>query len=138
MLAPESLLQEVGERVSDRIVRAFEEVFQRLIRGEVLFPDLGGSCSALDRVLAVRPDVLNHNLETVPRLYPDVRPGADYRRSLSLLAYAKSRGGRTATKSGLMLGLGEGRAEGLTVFSRHGRVTGYPSFDVAGERGQPS
>lgn len=80
---------------------------------EVLVPDFGGSCSALDRVLAVRPDVLNHNLETVPRLYPDVRPGADYRRSLSLLAYAKSRGGRTATKSGLMLGLGERKTEVL-------------------------
>ncbi len=80
---------------------------------EVLIPDFGGSCTALDRVLAAKPDVLNHNLETVPRLYPDVRPGADYRRSLGLLAYAKSRSRRLATKSGLMLGLGEG---GLEVF----------------------
>ncbi len=78
---------------------------------ELLVPDFGGSCSAMDLVLGARPDVLNHNLETVPRLYRGVRPGANYRRSLALLAYAKSRSPQVVTKSGLILGLGEGGAE---------------------------
>ncbi|MEA3376346.1 MAG: lipoyl synthase [Chloroflexota bacterium] len=84
---------------------------------EVLIPDFAGSRAALDWVLAAEPEVLNHNLETVPRLYPQVRPGADYRRSLGLLAYAKAHNDRLgrpshgATKSGLMLGLGERAAE---------------------------
>jgi lipoic acid synthetase len=78
---------------------------------EVLIPDFGGSQRALETVLAAEPDILNHNLETVCRLYPRVRPGADYQRSLGVLAWAKARAPRTATKSGLMLGLGETTAE---------------------------
>ena len=73
---------------------------------EVLVPDFEGDSEALDIVLRARPDILNHNVETVPRLYPEVRPQADYRRSLALLARAAA-GGTCATKSGLMLGLGE-------------------------------
>jgi lipoic acid synthetase len=60
---------------------------------EVLVPDFGGSTAALDAVLDARPDIFNHNVETVPRLYPAVRPEADYRRSLDVLAYAKRRAG---------------------------------------------
>jgi lipoic acid synthetase len=82
---------------------------------EMLIPDFGGSCAALETVLAARPDVLNHNLETVPRLYPRVRPGADYGRSLALLARAKASAPQIATKSGLMLGLGERVTEVLQV-----------------------
>ncbi len=78
---------------------------------EVLIPDLGGSCAALDTVLDVQPDVLNHNLETVPRLYAEVRPGAAYGRSLAVLARAKKQAPRVLSKSGLMLGLGERTAE---------------------------
>jgi lipoic acid synthetase len=78
---------------------------------EVLIPDFGGSRKALETVLAAEPDVLNHNLETVCRLYPRVRPGANYRRSLGVLAWTKAHAPRTATKSGLMLGLGESREE---------------------------
>jgi lipoic acid synthetase len=84
-------------------------------RLEVLIPDLGGSCGALEAILDARPDVLNHNLETVPRLYPLVRPGANYRRSMALLAWAKSQAPGLVTKSGLMLGLGERAAEILQV-----------------------
>ncbi|MGD8791417.1 MAG: lipoyl synthase [Anaerolineae bacterium] len=80
---------------------------------EVLIPDFGGSPRALEMVLAAEPDILNHNLETVGSLYPRVRPGADYRRSLGLLAWTKARAPGTATKSGLMLGLGEHTAEVL-------------------------
>lgn len=76
---------------------------------EVLIPDFQGSEKALTTVLAAKPDVLNHNLETVPSLYPRVRPQADYRRSLELLKRARIAG--AMTKTGLMLGLGEGTDE---------------------------
>ena len=78
---------------------------------EVLIPDFEGSLAALDTVLDARPDVLNHNLETVPRLYATVRPEADYARSLHLLEASRVRAPSIPTKSGLMLGLGESDAE---------------------------
>lgn len=74
---------------------------------EVLVPDFQGSRDAMDIVLDARPDVLNHNTETVPRLYKQVRLGARFERSLEMLAYAKQKSPDTPTKSGLMLGLGE-------------------------------
>ncbi|MDJ0719986.1 MAG: lipoyl synthase [Desulfobacterales bacterium] len=80
-------------------------------RIEVLIPDFQGSREALDMVLEARPDVLNHNLETVPRLYATVRPEADYARSLGLLKASHVRAPTIPTKSGLMLGLGESDAE---------------------------
>jgi len=82
---------------------------------EVLVPDFGGFRAALETVLDAQPDVLNHNVETVPRLYRRVRPRADYRRSLEVLAQSKAYAPQTATKSGLMLGLGERTAEVLRV-----------------------
>lgn len=72
---------------------------------EVLVPDLNGAVQALDWVCGARPDVFNHNIETVPRLYTRIRPMAEYRRSLGVLSYAAEKG--LMTKSGLMLGLGE-------------------------------
>ncbi len=74
---------------------------------EVLIPDFQGNADALYAVLDSGIAVLNHNLETVPRLYPSVRPEAIYRRSLDLLSQAKKYNARIATKSGLMFGLGE-------------------------------
>jgi len=82
---------------------------------EVLVPDFQGSHSAMERVISAEPDVLNHNTETVPRLYRQVRLGARYERSLDMLRYVKSLNGRTPTKSGLMLGLGETTDEVLQV-----------------------
>ncbi len=79
------------------------------IRVEVLIPDCKGDASALETIFAARPDVLNHNLETVARLQRAVRPSASYARSLAVLARAKDAGLRT--KSGLMVGLGETEAE---------------------------
>ena len=73
----------------------------------MLIPDFQGDRPALLTVLAARPDVLNHNIESVPRLYPQVRPQADYLRSLALLKRAREFDSGIATKSGLMLGLGE-------------------------------
>jgi lipoyl synthase len=74
---------------------------------EVLIPDFQGNPEALKIVLGAKPDVLNHNMETVPRLYPLVRPEAVYSRSLLLIQQAASIGPRVQTKSGLMLGMGE-------------------------------
>jgi len=74
---------------------------------EVLIPDFQGNPKALKIVLDAGPDVLNHNMETVPRLYPMVRPEAVYGRSLSLIHLAGEAGPRIQTKSGLMLGMGE-------------------------------
>lgn len=82
---------------------------------EVLVPDFQGSHAAMDIVLEAAPDILNHNTETVPRLYRQVRLGARYERSLDMLAYAKRNRQQTPTKSGLMLGLGETIDEVLGV-----------------------
>lgn len=80
----------------------------RDIKIEILVPDFRGRIdAALDRLAAAPPDVFNHNLETVPRLYRQARPGADYRVSLDLLARFKQLHPEVPTKSGLMLGLGE-------------------------------
>jgi len=74
---------------------------------EVLIPDFNGNWAALATVMEARPEILNHNLETVPRLYPAVRHKARYDRSLELLRRAKGLAPEVHTKSGLMLGLGE-------------------------------
>jgi lipoic acid synthetase len=82
---------------------------------EVLVPDFQGSHAAMDVVLDASPDVLNHNTETVPRLYRQVRLGARYERSLDMLAYVKRTRPGIPAKSGLMLGLGETIEEVLSV-----------------------
>ena len=76
---------------------------------EVLIPDFKGNTEALDLALHAHPDILNHNIETVPRLFPSVRPQGNYRRSLDILAHAKQSG--TVTKSGLIVGMGESMNE---------------------------
>jgi len=78
---------------------------------EVLIPDFQGNRDALLTVLRARPDVLNHNIETVPRLYPRVRPQAEYQRSLDILRWAHAHDAALPVKSGLMLGLGEKQPE---------------------------
>jgi lipoyl synthase len=82
---------------------------------EVLVPDFQGSHAAMDTVMNAHPDVLNHNTETVPRLYRQVRLGARYERSLDMLRYAKQIRPHIPVKSGLMLGLGETESEVLQV-----------------------
>ena len=98
-----------------RCIRAIREVSPDTTL-EVLTPDFAGDEKALAVVLAARPDVFNHNVETVPRLYSAVRPQADYERSLAVLRQA-SRAGIGWVKSGLMLGLGEQEAEVLRVLA---------------------
>jgi lipoic acid synthetase len=82
---------------------------------EVLTPDFRNKAGALEKVIAAKPDVFNHNLETVPRLYAAIRPGARYFHSLRLLDEAKCQDPNIFTKSGIMVGLGEERAEVLQV-----------------------
>ena len=82
---------------------------------ELLAPDFRGVPGAADTIIAAAPDVFNHNVETVPRLYAEVRPGADYRRSLDLLRYVRDHS-ILLTKSGLMVGLGETETELEAVF----------------------
>jgi lipoic acid synthetase len=82
---------------------------------EVLTPDFLRKDGALATVMAARPDVFNHNLETVPSLYKRIRPGANYKQSLRLLREAKDFDGTVFTKSGIMVGLGETRAEVLAL-----------------------
>ena len=96
---------------------------------EVLIPDFQGDADALAAVLDARPDVLNHNVETVPRLYPEVRPSARYARSLELLRRAADSPAGAVVKSGLMVGLGETYAEMAAAF-RDLRDAGVASLTV--------
>ncbi|HBR28385.1 MAG TPA: lipoyl synthase [Firmicutes bacterium] len=96
---------------------------------EVLIPDFQGEAQSIAAVVAAEPDVINHNVETVPRLYPAVRPEADYDRSLALLALVKKLAPRILTKSGLMVGLGEKEAELEQVF-RDLRASGCEALTV--------
>jgi len=82
---------------------------------EVLTPDFLKKDGAIEAVVAARPDIYNHNLETVPRLYAEVRPGARYFHSLRLLDRVKELDPKMFTKSGMMVGLGEDKAEVLQV-----------------------
>ena len=110
-----------------RVVRAVRRRLPRAVI-EVLTPDFQGAHDAVDVVLDARPDIFNHNVETVPRLYPDLRPQADYARSLAVLRYASERAdtphadhagpaARLYTKSGLMVGCGETRDELADLFA---------------------
>jgi len=86
-------------------------------RIELLIPDLGGDHNALKTILDAEPDVLGHNIETVPRLYPRIRPEASYRRSLYLLEVAHAYAAGIKCKSGIMVGLGETRDEITNVMN---------------------
>jgi len=95
-------------------IRAIREIGDEIFV-EVLVPDFQGSAQALATVLAAEPAVLNHNVETVTRLYPTVRPQADYERSLQLLAEVKRLAPDIVSKSGFMVGLGEKRMEASSL-----------------------
>jgi len=82
---------------------------------EVLTPDFRGDKNCIKTVALANPDIYNHNLETIPRLYKKVRPGAIYNRSLELISYVKSLNPNIITKSGIMLGLGEEKEEVIKV-----------------------
>src|SRR5262249_10832502 len=99
---------------------ATADAIKRLVpntRVEVLVPDFQGNAEAVRRVVGAPIDILNHNVETVPRLYKRVRPGAVYSRSLGVLAEGRQARPDCLTKAGMMLGLGETREEILNVFN---------------------
>lgn len=103
-------LADGGAEIFAATIRAI----RRIVPGcgvEVLTPDLLGNWEALSVIVAARPDIYNHNVETVARLYPRVRPKARYYRSLELLARVKAQDPTIVTKSGFMVGLGETREE---------------------------
>ena len=108
--------------------RAFVMVIEEIRRQapgcqvEVLIPDFQGDEEAIRMVVAARPEILNHNTESVPRLYRVVRSGARYERTLRLLELAKQMDPRTVTKSGVMVGLGEEMHELLAVYRDLARV----------------
>lgn len=82
---------------------------------EVLIPDFQGNHASLDLVVEAEPDVINHNIETVRKFYSEVRPEADYDRSIALLSYVKQKAPSILTKTGMMVGLGETEADVLEV-----------------------
>ena len=84
---------------------------------EVLIPDFQGDAQALEKVVASRPQIINHNVETIPELYAEVRPQANYKRSVELLRRVKQMDPSIYTKSGIMVGLGEGAEEVIHVLS---------------------
>jgi lipoic acid synthetase len=84
---------------------------------EVLIPDFQGNSSSLAAVTQAQPEIINHNIETIPRLYDNVRPMADYQRSLDLLKNVKGYNPNIFTKSGIMVGLGETRDEVISTLS---------------------
>lgn len=101
-------LQDGGASFFSALMSAFRERLPD-VTVELLIPDLQGNGEALDIIFQSKPDILNHNVETVPSLYAEMRPQADYQRSLEVLQRAKSRG--LITKSGLMVGMGETEVE---------------------------
>jgi len=111
---------ELHDGGSTVFARTIEAVRKRCPRTtiEVLIPDFKGSEPALNRILEARPEILNHNIETIPRLYKTVRPGARFEQSIELLARAKRAGGRMVTKTGIMLGLGETAKEVESLMRR--------------------
>ncbi|MCX5749975.1 MAG: lipoyl synthase [Candidatus Saganbacteria bacterium] len=102
---------------ADQFVRTIREI-RSLLPGtkiEVLVPDFKGNEGCIGKIIDIKPNIINHNLETVKRLYPAVRSQADYGRSLSLLRAVKDRDPSLYTKSGIMLGLGETKEEVIAL-----------------------
>lgn len=108
-------LPDGGAAVFAETIRELRSANERL-GIEVLIPDLQGNWAALEQIMSEGPDILNHNIETVPRLYRRVRPKAIYPQSLTLLGKAKELRPTTISKSGLMVGLGESRDELIQTF----------------------
>jgi lipoic acid synthetase len=127
-------LPDGGASLFARTIETIREQDQG-IKIEVLVPDFRGDLSSLETILRASPDVLNHNVETIARLYPQVRPQADYKRSLGLLKKAKELYPHIHTKSGFMLGLGETQEEVLELL-RDLRNTGC-DFLTIGQYLQP-
>ncbi len=108
-------LPDGGAQHFSKVIKAIRALKSDIVV-EVLIPDFRGSFEALETVVKAKPEILNHNVETVPRLYSEVRPAALYERSLELLKRVKSIDSSVLTKSGIMVGLGEKEDEVIEVF----------------------
>ncbi len=108
-------LPDGGAKHFSKVIKAIKALKSDIVV-EVLIPDLRGSFEALETVVKAKPEILNHNVETVPRLYSEVRPAALYERSLELLKWVKTIDSSVLTKSGIMVGLGEKEEEVIEVF----------------------
>ncbi len=109
---------DLGDGGAGQFVAALQEIRELCpqVSVELLVPDFGGNAEAAKAVAAAGPEVFAHNMETVPRLYPQVRPQADWKRSLAVLSLAREGSSSLLLKSGLMVGLGETRKELLLAF----------------------
>ncbi len=107
-------LQDQGANQFAEIVRQIKK-YNPETTVELLIPDMSGREDLLDIILETKPDVLNHNIETIPEFYPKVRPAANFMRSIRVLGYAKSKGFKT--KSGIMVGFGEKEEQVVKAFT---------------------
>jgi lipoic acid synthetase len=109
---------------AQHITETIKEIYSHKndIKIELLVSDFDGNWDALNSVLDAKPAVLNHNIETVPRLYPSVRPQADYKRSIELLSRASAHDSGVVTKSGMMLGMGESKTEVIQTLKNLGQA----------------
>lgn len=121
-------LPDGGAKHFAEVIRAIKALDDNMVV-EVLIPDFRGSMVALETVVNAKPEIVNHNIETVPRLYPEVRPSALYHRSLELLERVKTIDKGMYTKSGIMVGLGETEEEVIQVF-KHLRSMGCDFLTV--------
>jgi len=108
-------LKDGGASQFAQTIEKIRKINGQNIKIEILIPDFQGSLPALETVIQAKPTVLNHNLETAPRLYSEVRPGANYLRSIKLLQRVKEIAPYLYTKSGLMVGLGETFSEVIEI-----------------------
>ncbi len=104
---------DLADQGATQFIRTIKEIkkIQPKIIVEVLIPDFQGNIELLNRIIQAKPEIINHNVETVPRLYAEVRPQADFLRSLTVLKHIKSQDPEIYTKTGFMVGLGETDAE---------------------------
>jgi lipoic acid synthetase len=111
---------DLPDQGASQFVKVVEEIRKATpnVTVELLIPDMQGNRNLLDMIIQSQPDILNHNVETVPGLYNDVRPMADFERSVEVIKYFKEKDPQMITKSGMMLGLGETEKEVLEVIDK--------------------
>lgn len=111
---------DLPDQGAGQFVKVVEEIRKATpnVTVELLIPDMQGNRNLLDMIIQSQPDILNHNVETVPGLYNDVRPMADFERSIEVIKYFKEKDPQMITKSGMMLGLGETEKEVLEVIDK--------------------
>lgn len=115
---------DLPDQGANQFTKVVEEIrkLNNKVTIELLIPDMQGNRKLLDLIIKSKPDILNHNVETIPELYSEVRPMADFERSVGVIKYFKEKNPMMITKSGIMLGLGEKEEQVLTVIKRLAEV----------------